>query len=90
VAHRGRVGADRNSGKPLAVAGNAINDGAPVVQQTGALAWTIKTQGDAYTLQYTASGKVLDVNDGSTTPGLQLQQWTANGGTNQQWQLVPA
>ncbi|MEV4389812.1 RICIN domain-containing protein, partial [Micromonospora sp. NPDC049580] len=37
----------------------------------------------------TASGKVLDVNGGSTTAGLQLQQWSANGGTNQSWYLRP-
>ena len=35
------------------------------------------------------SGKVLDVNAGSSTTGLQLQQWTANGGTNQMWYLKP-
>jgi hypothetical protein len=33
---------------------------------------------------------VLDVNGSSSTTGLQLQQWTANGGTNQQWFLRPA
>jgi hypothetical protein len=26
----------------------------------------------------------------STTAGVQLQQWTATGGTNQQWYLIPA
>ena len=44
---------------------------------------------DAYTLRYTASGKMLDVNASSSTPGLQLQQWSANGGTNQMWYLRP-
>jgi hypothetical protein len=33
---------------------------------------------------------VLDVNGFSSTAGLQLQQWTATGGTNRQWQLTPA
>ncbi|MEK8103901.1 RICIN domain-containing protein [Micromonospora sp. M12] len=32
---------------------------------------------------------MLDVNAGSTTQGLQLQQWSANGGTNQMWYLRP-
>jgi hypothetical protein len=81
---------NRNSGKPLAVAGGSTADGAQVVQQTGGAAWTVKAVGDAYTLSYTGSGKLLDVNAHSTTVGLQLQQWTATSGTNQQWQLVPA
>ena len=79
---------NRNSGKPLAVAGNSTADGAKVVQQSGTATWTIATTSDgSYTLQYVASGKVLDVNGASSTAGLQLQQWTANGGTNQMWYL---
>ncbi|WP_329045648.1 RICIN domain-containing protein [Amycolatopsis sp. NBC_01488] len=79
---------NRNSGKPLAVAGNSTADGAKVVQQSGTATWTIATTSDgSYTLQYVPSGKVLDVNASSSTAGLQLQQWTANGGTNQMWYL---
>ena len=80
---------NRNSGKPLAIAGNSTADGAKAVQQSGTPTWTISTTQDAYTLRYTASGKVLDVNAGSSTVGLQLQQWSANGGTNQMWYLRP-
>jgi hypothetical protein len=81
---------NRNSGKPLAVAGNSTADGAKVVQQSGNGTWTIATTSDgSYTLRYVASGKMLDVNAGSSTAGLQLQQWTANGGTNQMWYLRP-
>ncbi len=81
---------NRNSGKPLAIAGNSTADGAKAVQQSGGLPWTISTApGGTFTLAYTGSGKVLDVNGGSSTAGLQLQQWTANGGTNQQWYLKP-
>ncbi|WUH89682.1 RICIN domain-containing protein [Streptomyces sp. NBC_00433] len=81
---------NRNSGKPLAIAGNSTADGAKAVQQTGNATWTLSASQDgAYTLRYTASGKMLDVNASSTTAGLQLQQWTANGGTNQQWYLTP-
>ncbi|MEU8390807.1 RICIN domain-containing protein [Micromonospora sp. NPDC048842] len=80
---------NRNSGKPLAIAGNSTADGAKAVQQSGSPTWTISTTQDAYTLRYTASGKMLDVNAGSTTQGLQLQQWSANGGTNQMWYLRP-
>ncbi|KOX21545.1 beta-galactosidase [Saccharothrix sp. NRRL B-16348] len=79
---------NRNSGKQLAVAGNSTADGAKVVQQSGTGTWTVATTSDgSYTLRYVASGKALDVNGGSSTAGLQLQQWTANGGTNQMWYL---
>jgi hypothetical protein len=85
-----RFGNDnRNSGKPLAIAGNSTADGAKAVQQSGTPTWTISTTQDAYTLRYTTSGKVLDVNAGSSTQRLQLQQWSANGGTNQMWYLRP-
>ena len=81
---------NRNSGKPLAIAGNSTADGAKAVQQTGTGTWTVATAANgSYTLRYVPSGKVLDVNAKSTTAGLQLQQWTANGGTNQMWFLRP-
>jgi ricin-type beta-trefoil lectin protein/glycosyl hydrolase family 2 len=81
---------NRNSGKPLAIAGNSTADGAKAVQQTGNATWTIgSAQDGAYTLRNTSSGKMLDVNGSSTTAGLQLQQWSANGATNQQWNLRP-
>ncbi|NUP51138.1 MAG: beta-galactosidase [Catenulispora sp.] len=81
---------NRNSGKPLAIAGASTADGAKAVQQSGGLPWTVSTApGGAYTLAYTGSGKLLDVNASSSTVGLQLQQWTANGGSNQQWYLKP-
>ncbi|MBN1170966.1 MAG: RICIN domain-containing protein [Micromonosporaceae bacterium] len=81
--------ANRNSGKPLAIVGDAAADGAKAVQQSGSPTWAISTTQDAYILRYTASGKVLDVNGGSSTVGLQLQQWSANGNTNQMWYLRP-
>lgn len=81
---------NRNSGKPLAVASGSTVDGAKVVQQSGTGTWTVSTAADgSYTLRYVPSGKMLDVNGGSSTVGLQLQQWTANGGTNQMWYLRP-
>ena len=36
-------------------------------------------------LKSAASGRCLDVNGQSTTPGVQLQIWDCNGGTNQQF-----
>ncbi|MBB5896448.1 RICIN domain-containing protein [Kutzneria kofuensis] len=81
---------NRNSGKPLAVAGGSTADGALVVQQTGGAPWTIgAASGGSYTLTYTGSGKVLDVPGHATTTGTQLEQWTGNGGANQHWYLRP-
>jgi Ricin-type beta-trefoil lectin domain-like len=40
-----------------------------------------------YTLKSVKSGLCLDVPNQSTTTGVQLQQSTCNGGTNQQWFL---
>ncbi|WP_405526300.1 RICIN domain-containing protein [Streptomyces canus] len=81
---------NRNSGKPLAVAGGSTADGAKIVQRSDGGAWTINTApGGAYTLKYVSSGKALDVDGYSSTVGLQLQQWTPTGGTNQQWYLRP-
>ncbi|MCD9879952.1 alpha-L-fucosidase [Streptomyces guryensis] len=79
---------NRNSGKSLAIAGNSTADGAVAVQTTGGGAWTIDAApSGTYKLTCVSSGKVLDVNGYSSTAGLQLQQWTSNGGTNQQWYL---
>lgn len=64
---------NRNSGKPLAIDGNSIADGAKAVQQTGGGTWTLSTSGSAFTLRYHPTGKVLDVNGFSSTAGLQLQ-----------------
>src|SRR5439155_13163991 len=55
---------NRTSGKPLAISVNSSADGAKTVQQSGTPTWTVGTTQDAYTLRYTASGKMLDVNGG--------------------------
>ncbi|GAA3850470.1 RICIN domain-containing protein [Streptomyces lacrimifluminis] len=81
---------NRNSGKALAVAGDSTADRALVVQKADGGAWTVNTApGGAYTLTYVRSGKALDVDGYSSTVGLQLQQWTPSGGTNQRWYLRP-
>ena len=36
-----------------------------------------------------SNGKVLDVPHSETADGVQIQQWTDNGSTNQQWRLIP-
>ena len=79
---------NRNSGKALAV--GSTTDGGLAVQLSSGAAWTVNTaSGGTYTLTYTGSGKVLDVPGFSTTLGQQLDQWTANTGSNQQWYLQP-
>jgi hypothetical protein len=42
----------------------------------------------AYRIINRNSGKVLDVASRSTANGANVQQWTWNGGTNQQWNVV--
>ncbi len=50
-----------------------------------------QTTGDGYyTIVSNSSGLVADVSGQSTSDGAAVVQWTANGGTNQQWQLTPA
>ncbi|APA99412.1 RICIN domain-containing protein [Nocardia seriolae] len=43
-----------------------------------------------YVIDNIASSKVLDVPNHSTNSGVQIDQWTDNGGLNQQWDLVDA
>ena len=42
-----------------------------------------------YTITGVGSGKALDIPNVTTWPGTQLELWTPNGGTNQQWQIAP-
>jgi hypothetical protein len=46
--------------------------------------------GGYYKIVNRNSGKVLTVAGSSTTQGVQMQQASDTGGTNQQWQIVPA
>ncbi|WP_128380608.1 RICIN domain-containing protein [Streptomyces cavernae] len=47
--------------------------------------WKVITSGDHVTIQSRASGKCLDVADGSTANSAALITYTCNGQTNQQW-----
>jgi O-glycosyl hydrolase len=47
------------------------------------------TNSGYYEIVNNNSGQLLDVSGGSTTAGANVIQWTSNGGTNQQWSLVP-
>ncbi|PYC64849.1 hypothetical protein C7C45_29830, partial [Micromonospora arborensis] len=53
--------------------------------------WYLRPTGNGYyTIVSQASGLAADVYAASTSDGAQVVQWTATGGTNQQWQFVPA
>jgi hypothetical protein len=43
---------------------------------------------DLFKIVSQATGKVLDVPGGNLADGVKIQQFTDNGGANQQWQLV--
>jgi hypothetical protein len=43
-----------------------------------------------YTLKARHSNKLADVKDGSMADNIKIIQWTANGGTNQQWEFRDA
>ncbi len=50
--------------------------------------WDIEPAGNFYTLKNISSGLVLDDPGGSSSPGTQMVEWSANGGTNQEWSFV--
>ena len=86
--HRHRQGARRQRRLHAPPACNC-NSGPPTAAPTSS--GTCEPTGDGYyTIVSHDSGLVADVYGASTSDGAQVVQWTANGGTNQQWQFVPA
>jgi hypothetical protein len=73
------------------VSGSSVSSGAAIVQNTAASSSTSQqwkltlVSGNVYTVKNIKSGLCLDVPNQSTSEGVQLDQWTCNGGTNQQW-----
>ena len=52
--------------------------------------FTLEPVGAGYfSIRARHSGKCLDVTNRLTTPGVGLQQWQCNGGTNQQFAIEP-
>lgn len=43
--------------------------------------------GATYKVMAKCSGKLMEVNGGSTADGANVQQWTDNGGNNQKWRI---
>jgi hypothetical protein len=50
--------------------------------------WSFKAAGSYYNIVNAATGQVVDDFGQSTASGNPIGQWTANGGTNQNWSLV--
>ena len=83
-----------NSGKCLDVTGRSTANGAVIQQWTCLSGSTAANQGwffipaarsGYYTVVNVNSNKCLDVTDRSTANGAIIQQYTCNGGTNQEW-----
>ncbi len=86
---------NKNSGLVMAVSGGVTNRGASIVQLPYASGapftdeWLIQAVGNGlYNFYNRGSALVLDVTGASTNTGTQLDQWTPNGGANQQFALV--
>jgi len=83
-----------HSGKCLDVTGRSTANGAVLQQWTCLSGSTASNQGwffdpaarsGYYTVVNLHSNKCLDVTGRSTANGVHIQQWTCNGGTNQEW-----
>lgn len=84
---------NENSGKDAVVQGASTANGAKIIQ------WSFGSSGDdqwmpvqnsdgTYTFYNLHSGLVLDDPGFSQTSGTQFDQWTANGGSNQKFNLI--
>lgn len=89
---------NKNSGKALEVLSGLTTDGVNIIQRTYSKKnyqqWDVypvdsTTSGDFSYFLFTVShtGKAMDVNNFSLDDGGNVQQWTSNGNTNQQWYL---
>jgi hypothetical protein len=80
---------NQTSGKAMTVASTGLITQSTYASTT-AQQWELTGGSNGWlTLTNVGSGQVLDVPNKSTTAGVQLEQWAANGGTNQQWQARP-
>ncbi len=81
-----------NSGLDLNVAGVSVDSGAKIVQwqfgSQGNDQWLPTRQSDgSYVFSNRNSGLLLD-NPGGTVQGFQFDQWRANGGSNQRFNVI--
>jgi regulation of enolase protein 1 (concanavalin A-like superfamily) len=87
----------KNSQKSLDIAGSSTADGATVALWTygggGNQSFKIVRAGTevltgTYKIIALSSNKLVEVTGGSTADGAAVEQWTDNGGTNQQWVIT--
>ena len=86
---------DGNAGSVMDVDNANINNNAKIqIGTSNGLnhqKWTATPAGDGF-FKFTAvhSGKLADVNGGSTADGATIIQWQSHGGDNQQWSFALA
>ena len=92
---------NRNSGQCLSVVNNSTSAGAGLVQYPcygapnqqwylGVYQGNSNIKGQTKVMTSRSSGLVADVVGASTSDGAAIDQWTNNGGWNQQWYFGPA
>ncbi len=92
---------NRNSGQCLSVVNNSTSPGAGLVQYPcygspnqqwylGVYQGNSNIMGQTKVMTSRSSGLVADVVGASTSNGTAIDQWTNNGGWNQQWYFGPA
>jgi hypothetical protein len=84
---------NKSTGMLLSVEGAANENSADVVQNpvasAGAFVWRLDYDGAGFfRLVNDGAGKVLDVPDESSEPGVPLHLWDGNGGDHQSWRVV--
>jgi hypothetical protein len=83
---------NEHSGHFLAVAGGSAEPGADIVQEasvTDSVVWAFDYTGSgAFRFTNVDSGLVLDVPDESTADGVELDQWSDNGGDHQAFVVI--
>jgi hypothetical protein len=83
-----------NSGLDLVVQFASTAVGSPIIQnefgQSGNDQWApVENSDGTYTFYNLLSGQVLDLPNSNTAIGTQFDQWTANGQSNQKFNLIP-
>jgi GH43 family beta-xylosidase len=65
--------------------GYPIEKGIPIPSPSIGTSYSMPIANGTYRIKSKVTTQCLDVPDGSTTPGLQIQQWTDYGNTAQKW-----
>jgi hypothetical protein len=65
--------------------GFPIEKGIPIAAPSKGPAYAMPVADGTYKIKSKVTSQCVDVPDGSTTPGLQIQQWTDYGNTAQKW-----